>query len=82
MSNENALFDDEFDLEFEDDFDSTLASVFEEAAEPEAVDLDPPMKELEEFDPDALAVPEMPATITDQDDGGYRAIPAIAALAF
>lgn len=82
MSNENALFDDEFDLEFEDDFDSTLASVFEEASEPEAVDLDPHMKELEEFDPDALAVPEMPATITDQDDGGYRAIPAIAALAF
>ena len=34
MSNENALFEDDFDMEFEDDLDTTLANVFEEVAPP------------------------------------------------
>ena len=54
MSNDSALFEDDFDMEFEDDFDSALATVLEDDAEeaeaPEAVNLDAPMKDLEEFD--------------------------------
>lgn len=93
MSNDNTLFEDDFEMEFEDDFDSALATVFEETPqpEPEPVDLDAPMKEIESFD-DALgedmdefaeAAPEpAPITYTDTDEGGYRAIPAISAIAF
>ena len=94
MSDDNTLFEDEFEMEFEDDFDSALASVIEESAEPEPVDLDAPMKELEEFDTDFDAgleqddiedetLPESaPITYADQEEGGYRAIPAISAIAF
>lgn len=86
MSNESALFEDDFDMEFEDDFDSALATVLDEASEtvdePDTVNLDPPMKDLEDFDPGAEDADEAPITITDSDDGGYRAIPAIAAMAF
>ncbi|MEM9842067.1 MAG: AAA family ATPase, partial [Pseudomonadota bacterium] len=82
MSNDNALFEDDFDMEFEDDFDSALASVLEEASDSPAVDLDAPMKELSDFDPSEELGQETAVTITDLDEGGYRAIPAIAAIAF
>ncbi|MEM9378211.1 MAG: AAA family ATPase [Pseudomonadota bacterium] len=82
MSNDNALFEDDFDMEFEDDFDSALASVLEEASDNPAVDLDAPMKELSDFDPSEELGQETAMTITDLDEGGYRAIPAIAAIAF
>lgn len=84
MSDDNALFEDDFDMEFEDDFDSALATVFEEAPEPEAVDLDPPMKDLEAFDPDAddPISDDAPITYIENDEGGTRAIPAISAIAF
>lgn len=87
MSNDNALFEDDFELEFDDDFDSALASVIDEAAEDAAVDLDPvnidaPLKELQEFEEEADLVDDGHIAATDFDDGGYRAIPAIAAMAF
>ena len=81
MSNDNALFEDDFELEFDDELDSTLSDVFEEAApaildEPEAeVDLDAPMKELE----DQADAPSMAA---ESLEGGDRAIPAISVVAF
>ena len=86
MSNESALFEDDFEMEFEDDFDSALATVLDDASEtvdqPDAVDLDAPMKDLDAFDPDADVADEAHITISDSDEGGYRAIPAIAAMAF
>lgn len=86
MSNDNALFEDDFEMEFEDDFDSALASVLDEAsteaAEAEPVDLDAPMKDLSGFDPTDEPVSERPITLADVDEGGHRAIPAIAAMAF
>jgi pilus assembly protein CpaE len=77
MSNDNALFEDDFDMEFEDDLDTALANVFEEAAPPalDDVNLDAPMKGLEEptFEP---------AVYIESEEGGARAIPAIAAQVF
>ena len=49
MSNDNALFEDDFDMEFEDDFDSALASVLDDAGDAPEIDLDPPMKGVEDF---------------------------------
>lgn len=92
MSNDNALFEDDFDMEFEDDFDSALATVLdeptetrdsaEEVAATEAVNLDAPMKELSDFDPSADTADHAHITVSDFDEGGYRAIPAISAVAF
>ena len=82
MSNDNALFEDDFDMEFEDDFDSALASVLDDAGEAPEIDLDPPMKDVEDFDPDGDVEDTSPVMVTDLDDAGYRAIPAIAAMAF
>ena len=82
MSNDNALFEDDFDMEFEDDFDSALASVLEEPQDPIGVDLDAPMKEIETFDPTGEVDDNPPITVNDLEEGGYRAIPAIAAMAF
>lgn len=82
MSNDNALFEDDFEMEFEDDFDSALASVLEESAEIEDVDLDPPMKETDDFDLGDTLPEAAPITYSEQEEGGYRAIPAIAAIAF
>ncbi|MHA7899129.1 MAG: AAA family ATPase [Henriciella sp.] len=82
MSNDNALFEDDFDMEFEDDFDSALASVLEEPAETGLVDLDAPMKEVEDFDPSESSDETPAITVSDLDEGGYRAIPAISAMAF
>lgn len=82
MSNDNALFEDDFDMEFEDDFDSALASVLEEPNETGVVDLDAPMKEIVDFDPTEAEDDNPPITVSDLDEGGYRAIPAIAAMAF
>ena len=86
MSNDSALFEDDFDMEFEDDFDSALATVLDDEPEdieqPEAVSLDAPMKELDDFDPSSDLADEASMVISDQDEGGYRAIPAIAAMAF
>ncbi|MEL7541994.1 MAG: hypothetical protein AAGJ51_13915, partial [Pseudomonadota bacterium] len=85
MSNDSALFEDDFDMEFEDDFDSALATVLDEEPDdieqPEAVDLDAPMKELDDFDPSSDLSDSVPMMISDNDEGGYRAIPAIAAMA-
>ncbi|MFN3212655.1 MAG: CpaE family protein [Henriciella sp.] len=82
MSNDNALFEDDFDMDFEDDFDSALSSVIEDQSGLEPVELDPPQKDVAEFDPDLDAGEETPITLSDYDDGGYRAIPAISAMAF
>lgn len=82
MSNDNALFEDDFEMEFEDDFDSALASVLEESAEIEDVDLDPPMKETDEFDLGDTLLETAPITYGEQEEGGHRPIPAIAAIAF
>ncbi|MEL7545906.1 MAG: AAA family ATPase [Pseudomonadota bacterium] len=80
MKEENALFDDDFDVDFDDDLDSALSSVFDEPApgtdRDVSVNLDAPMKELEEgesYSPDMFG---------DQGEGGARAIPAIHAVAF
>nr|WP_070961511.1 AAA family ATPase [Hyphomonas sp. Mor2] len=82
MSNDNALFEDEFEMEFEDDFDSALATVLDESAEVEEVDLEPPMKELDEFEPEDPLQESAPIVYSDHEEGGYRAIPAISAIAF
>lgn len=82
MSNDNALFEDDFDMEFEDDFDSALASVLDDAGDAPEVDLDPPMKDVEDFDPSGEPEDTSPLMVSDLDEGGYRAIPAIAAMAF
>lgn len=80
MKEENALFDDDFDVDFDDDLDSALSSVFDEpAAEASheiAVDIDAPMKELEEGDSLGSGM------FSDHGEGGARAIPAIHAVAF
>lgn len=82
MSNDNALFEDDFDMDFDDDLDSALATVIDDPADPAAVDLEPPMKDVSDFDPDEDLGFEAPITVADFDDGGSRAIPAIAAMAF
>lgn len=82
MSNDNALFEDDFDMDFEDDFDSALSSVIEDSSGLESVDLDAPQKDVSEFDPDDVAGDESPITISEFEDGGHRAIPAISAMAF
>ncbi|GAB5454476.1 MAG: pilus assembly protein CpaE [Henriciella sp.] len=82
MSNDNALFEDDFDMDFEDDFDSALSSVIEDSSGLESVDLDAPQKDVSEFDPDELAGEESPITLSEFEDGGHRAIPAISAMAF
>ncbi len=76
MADENSLFEDDFDLEFDDEIDTDLADVFEEAApEPLEVELEPPVKEIEPADePLAIAMQTL--------EGGDRAIPAISAIAF
>ncbi len=90
MSSENALFEDDFDLEFDDELETSLSDVFEEAAPPmledegevaadaEAgaeVDLDAPLKEL-------LEGPLSAESASLSPEGGDRAIPAILAVAF
>jgi pilus assembly protein CpaE len=82
MSNDNALFEDDFDMDFEDDFDSALTSVIEDNSGLEGVDLDAPQKGLSAFDPDDAAGEETPITLSEFEDGGHRAIPAISAMAF
>ncbi|MEL6666047.1 MAG: AAA family ATPase [Pseudomonadota bacterium] len=82
MSNDNALFEDDFDMDFEDDFDSALSSVIEDNSGLESVDLDAPQKDLSDFDPDDLSADDAPITISEFEDGGHRAIPAISAMAF
>jgi pilus assembly protein CpaE len=76
MSNENALFEDDFDMEFDDGLDTALTDVFEESSPApfEDVNLDAPMKET------VAAAPI--AAVADFDEGGARAIPAIAAQCF
>ena len=71
MSNENALFDEEFGLDFDD--------TGEDSADPGLIDqltgpVDAPYKDVE---PGEVVVPPM-----DAYPGGDRAIPALAALAF
>jgi len=86
MSNDNALFEDDFDMEFEDDFDSALADVLDETPSDDLqsteVNLDAPMKDLGDFDPSNVLPDQAHITMSDVDEGGYRAIPAIAAVAF
>jgi pilus assembly protein CpaE len=82
MSNDNALFEDEFDMEFEDDFDSALASVLDDSDDAPGVNLDAPMKEVDDFDPSGESDDIAPVMVSEIDEGGYRAIPAIAAMAF
>ncbi|NQY40112.1 MAG: AAA family ATPase [Henriciella sp.] len=82
MSNDNALFEDDFDMDFEDDFDSALSSVIEDNSGLESVDLDAPQKDLSDFDPDDIGADDAPITISEFEDGGHRAIPAISAMAF
>lgn len=86
MSNDSALFEDDFDMEFEDDFDSALADVLDdapaEAIDTPSVDLDAPMKDLDDFDPSDDLPDQAHISLADVDDGGSRAIPAIAAIAF
>jgi pilus assembly protein CpaE len=82
MSNDNALFEDDFDMDFEDDFDSALSSVIEDQSGLDSVDLDPPQKDIADFNPDLDAAEETPITLNEYDEGGYRAIPAISAMAF
>ena len=82
MSNDNALFEDDFDMDFEDDFDSALTSVIEDNSGLQSVDLDAPQKDLSDFDPDDIAGDDDPITISEFEDGGHRAIPAISAMAF
>ncbi len=82
MSNDNVLFEDDFDMEFEDDFDSALASVLDDSGDASEVNLDAPMKEVEDFDPSGESDDIAPVMVSEIDEGGYRAIPAIAAMAF
>ncbi|MEE2930413.1 MAG: AAA family ATPase [Pseudomonadota bacterium] len=82
MSNDNALFEDDFDMEFEDDFDSALATVLDDAGDAPEVNLDAPMKEIDDFDPTGETDDIAPVMVSEIDEGGYRAIPAIAAMAF
>ena len=82
MSNDNALFEDDFDMDFEDDFDSALSTVIEDHSGLEEVNLDAPQKELTDFDPADVSREETPITLNEFEDGGHRAIPAIAAIAF
>ena len=82
MSNDNALFEDDFDMEFEDDFDSALASVLDDSGDASEVNLDAAMKEVEDFDPSGESDDIAPVMVSEIDEGGYRAIPAIAAMAF
>lgn len=80
MKEENALFDDDFDVDFDDDLDSALSSVFDDpSAESDrdvSVNLDAPMKDLEEGET------QLTDMFGDQGEGGARAIPAIHAVAF
>jgi pilus assembly protein CpaE len=69
-------------MDFEDDFDSALTSVIEDNSGLEGVDLDAPQKGLSAFDPDDAAGEETPITLSEFEDGGHRAIPAISAMAF
>lgn len=82
MSNDNALFEDDFDMEFEDDFDSALATVLDDSGDAPEVNLDAPMKEIDDFDPTGETDDIAPVMDSEIDEGGYRAIPAIAAMAF
>ncbi|GGB76287.1 AAA family ATPase [Henriciella pelagia] len=71
MSNENALFEDEFDLEFDDSpaADTSADSLVDQLTGP----VDAPFKEVEQ----GVELPPM-----TMSHGGDRAIPAIAILAF
>jgi len=97
MGNDNALFEDDFDFELEsfddldagaDDSDLTADSIetaMEEAADladPE-VDLNPPMKDLEAFEPEPTGEEGLAAALPDMVPAvGDKPIPAIAILAF
>lgn len=89
MSNESPLFDeDDFDLDLEEELQSTLGDVFAEEEEDEeliteSVDLDPPMKDMEAFS-EPVEDDVVPSTSYDMDaiEGGSRAVPAISAVAF
>ncbi|MEQ8558612.1 MAG: AAA family ATPase [Henriciella sp.] len=72
MSNENALFDEEFDLDFNEDGPAEESS--EDLIGQLTGPVDAPYKEVE---PGGVVPPPMSAS-----QGGDRAIPAIAALAF
>ncbi|MEO1407927.1 MAG: pilus assembly protein CpaE, partial [Pseudomonadota bacterium] len=79
MSNENTLFDDDFEIDFDDDLDSDLSTVFEDENEDEiveSVDLEATQKELEA----GVAFPE--PEYAASAEGGDRAIPAILTAAF
>ena len=71
MSNENALFEDDFDTEF-DDFEDDAFAANDDGMD-EAVDIDAPMKDLSPVD-SIFDVPAAP--------GGDRVIPAISINAF
>ncbi|MEM6535748.1 MAG: AAA family ATPase [Pseudomonadota bacterium] len=89
MSNESPLFDeDDFDLDLEEELQSTLGDVFAEEEDDEeliteSVDLDPPMKDMEAFS-EPVEDDVVPSTSYDMDaiEGGSRAVPAISAVAF
>ncbi|MEM5518791.1 AAA family ATPase [Henriciella sp. AS95] len=69
MSKENALFEEDFDLEFDDSPDATAEQLVDQLTGP----VDAPYKELEE----GVELPPM-----SMAHGGDRAIPAISILAF
>ncbi len=75
MTNEDALFEDDFDMEFDDELDSALADVFEEVAPelPTDVESETPVQAPETA---------MPEQARQSFEGGDRAIPAISAMAF
>ena len=93
MSNESPLFDDEdFDLDLEEELQSTLGDVFAKEDEEEndtddlmsePVDLDPPMKDMEAFsEPVEDNVVSSSSYEPEAIEGGSRAVPAISAVAF
>lgn len=76
MTSENTLFDDEFDLEFEPDLDTTDASDLfddEDTLEPLEASLEPELRDLE---------PMTEADAALATEGGDKAIPAIHAVGF
>ena len=71
MSNENALFEDDFDAEFED-FESEDYAANDDGLLDDEVDLEAPMKDLSPID----------SMFEVTNEGGDRVIPAIAINAF
>lgn len=96
MSNDNALFDDEFELEFDDDLDAALTDVIEDASPPAPEDDLEALDDLEVPDElEMLGDVDLDAPMKALDDasdpaeeyvssaeGGDRVIPAISAVAF